>query len=69
MSRPSPTLSTATTARAAPPKIDDGYENVFINVRHLTADQKREFEEQATRIPNSSFLQEVNGHAGLTQIG
>lgn len=50
-------------------KADDGYENIFINVRGLTADQKTAFEEQAKRIPNSSFCRDVKGHVGLTRIG
>ena len=50
-------------------KADDGYENVFVNVQDLTADQKLAFESQAKRIPNSSFCREVKGYPGLTRIG
>lgn len=50
-------------------KVDGGYENVFINVPDLTAEQKQAFEQQAKRIPNSSFCREIKEHPELTRIG
>lgn len=48
-------------------KSDDGWENVFINIRNITAEQMAIFERRKKEIPNSSFVR--NKGDGITRIG
>lgn len=48
-------------------KADDGWENVFINVKDITPGQLRIWNERKREIPNSSF--EKAHPKGITRIG
>lgn len=49
------------------PKADDGWENIFINVKNITGDQLAIFERRKREVPNSSFIR--NKGDGITRIG
>ncbi|MVT11362.1 hypothetical protein [Chitinophaga tropicalis] len=49
-------------------KYDDGWENVFIQLREFTPQQKEIWEKGIDTVPYSSFVHEPNQH-GVWQIG
>lgn len=48
-------------------KSDDGWENVFINVRNITQDQLDIFNNRKKEVSNSSFIRKKGD--GITRIG
>ena len=48
-------------------KYDDGWENVFMNVRNITPEQLAIFERRKEEVPNSSFCR--NEGNGITCLG
>jgi hypothetical protein len=48
-------------------KADDGWENIFLNVKGLTADQLATFNRRKKEVPNSSFIRDKGD--GITRIG
>ncbi|SEC66251.1 hypothetical protein SAMN04489761_3433 [Tenacibaculum sp. MAR_2009_124] len=49
-------------------KSDGGYENVFINIKDISEDQKEYFNTRKNEIGNSSFLKEPDEN-NLTALG
>lgn len=49
-------------------KYDDGWENLFIQLKDFTPEQRRIWEEGKDKIPNSYWEPEQNEH-GVWQIG
>jgi hypothetical protein len=49
-------------------KQDDGWESVFVNIRDITPEQMKIWEEGKVRIRNSSFTHEGT-HPGITRLG
>ncbi|MFI5141931.1 MAG: hypothetical protein ACHQII_06205 [Bacteroidia bacterium] len=48
-------------------KSDGGWENVFMNVKDITAEQLEIFEARKKEVPNSSFIKDEGD--GITCIG
>jgi hypothetical protein len=48
-------------------KADDGWENVFLNVRDITPEQLAIFERRKSEVPNSSFCRDEGN--GITCLG
>lgn len=49
-------------------KSDDGWENLFIQLKYFTLEQRRIWDEGKDKIPNSHWVPEQNEH-GVWQIG
>lgn len=47
--------------------VGDGWENVFLNVKDITAEQLAIFERRKSEVPNSSFKQNLENN--ITCIG
>ncbi|MBE7174696.1 MAG: hypothetical protein INR73_29265 [Williamsia sp.] len=50
------------------PKIDGGWENVFINVVNLSADKRAEFGHERRKIYNSYFINQLPD-SNVTRLG
>lgn len=48
-------------------KSDGGWESVFLNIKHITIEQRQSFESQKNEIGNSSFTKSMGD--GITRIG
>lgn len=47
----------------------DGWENVFIQLKVITPKQRKIWEEEKKKVPNSSFIDETPTVHGVYQIG
>ena len=51
------------------PKADGGWENVFMNVRHITKDQLALFNSRKKEVSNSYFIDDETADDTITRIG
>ena len=48
-------------------KQDDGWENIFVNIKDITPEQMAIFESRKKEVPNSSFIRDKG--EGITRLG